>query len=142
MEVEQIIIQMRAKMTGAIHCIATKEYAKILEYVKLDDVQKIEGKSDIECMQVWEEVINGQIAICEEDNDDNRYSVPIKVDEFDENLCEDDLKEFAEELIEEGETCISYNLYSNKEEIDNLMNEFRVELNQEKGIEIFWSMNG
>lgn len=141
MEEEQIVVQIREKISGAIHCIASKEYVKMLDYVKLADVQKIEGKSDIECMKEWEKIINGQLAMREED-DEGLYSTPLKVDEFDEALCEDNLEEFAKELLEEGETYISYNLCSNGEEIDYLMNEFKVELSSEKGIEVFWSING
>ncbi|MFI3255225.1 MAG: hypothetical protein R3Y63_12960 [Eubacteriales bacterium] len=142
MEVEQIVVQLKEKISGAIHCIVTKEFAKILEYVKLGEEQKVDGKSDLESMKDWEKVINGQLALCEEEDDEGLYSHPLKVDEFDETLCEDDLDECAEELLEEGETCISYQLRSNGEVIDYLTNEFRVELSQEQVIEVFWSING
>ncbi len=142
MEVEQIVMQLREKILQTIHCIVTKEYAKILEYVKLAEVQKIEGKSDLESIKDWEKIINGQLTLCEEDDNEGLYSHPLKVDEFDETLCENDLEECVEQLLEEGEICIFYQLRSNGEVFDYLTNEFSVTLSQEKKIEVFWSING
>ena len=149
MDVGVIEEQLRERISGTINHIANRDYAKILNFVNLDNVAMQKDLNEQDSVKELGNDIDLQVDGSKDDVT-MPYN-PIVIDQFDEHYSGEGFDEIAEELVE-GEVIsshkgtgkygfYSYCLFSNGEEIDYMNMEFRIVLRQDNKLDIYMSWN-
>lgn len=136
MNTEQIKQKIEIIVKEVVNAIANNQYEKLETITKLDDSWYDETKDTVIAIQTFKNAIETNYNGWAEDE-----GKPFIIGTFTPKNLLDDFEEIAKELLENGGSCLSYELKTTDDDPDCLFLEFDLKLHSENQIKTIINLN-